>query len=54
MHVTSDPLNPDTDGDGLSDREEFDLKTDPTKADTDGDHIPDFVEVRGFILRTRA
>ena len=51
MHVTSDPLNPDTDGDGLSDREEFDLKTDPTKADTDGDHIPDFVEVRGFILR---
>lgn len=37
----------DTDGDGLTDREETDIyKTDPTKADTDGDGYPDGLEVR--------
>ncbi|HSD12437.1 MAG TPA: L,D-transpeptidase family protein [Patescibacteria group bacterium] len=37
----------DTDGDGLTDREETDIyKTDPAKADTDGDGYPDGQEVR--------
>src|SRR5262249_22468768 len=51
MHVTSDPKRADTDGDGLSDGEEFDLKTNPRSVDTDGDAISDFSEARGFIVR---
>ncbi|MEL6180440.1 MAG: hypothetical protein AAFS10_15885, partial [Myxococcota bacterium] len=44
--VTSDPTTPDTDGDGLTDAEEFQLKSDPRDADTDGDGLSDFDEVR--------
>lgn len=45
-----DPDNPDdatedADGDGLSNAEEFDLKTDPNNTDSDGDGITDAVEV---------
>jgi len=40
VHGT-DPLNPDTDGDGLSDGSEVASGTDPSKADTDGDGISD-------------
>jgi len=36
-----DPLNPDSDGDMLSDGEEVSLGTDPCNCDTDGDGIPD-------------
>ncbi|MCH9694901.1 MAG: FG-GAP-like repeat-containing protein [Gammaproteobacteria bacterium] len=39
--VFSDPLNVDSDGDTLSDLQEFDLGTDPDRADTDGDGIAD-------------
>ena len=45
----TDPLNPDTDGDGLSDFEEiFEHRTNPTNPDTDGDGVSDFLEVRGY------
>ncbi|MCA9092620.1 MAG: hypothetical protein KDA68_03985 [Planctomycetaceae bacterium] len=44
-HVVSDPKKVDTDGDGLTDKEEYDLKTDPTKADTDGDGVNDIDEL---------
>ncbi len=58
-HVVPNPNNPDTDGDRLSDFEEFDLKTDPScplppscgGADTDADGLSDFEEVKGFQLR---
>jgi hypothetical protein len=45
-----DPDNPDlanndTDGDGLSDEEEYNHDTDPTKADTDGDGMNDRWEI---------
>lgn len=49
--VTSDPSNPDTDGDGLLDGEEKFLGTDPQSDDTDGDGLGDLMEVRGFELR---
>ncbi|MGI8743080.1 MAG: Ig-like domain-containing protein [Bryobacteraceae bacterium] len=43
----TDPHNPDTDGDGLSDGDEVNkYKTNPLLADTDGDLIPDGVEVQ--------
>ena len=41
----TDPLNADTDGDGLGDAAEFDLGTDPLNADTDGDGLEDGAEV---------
>ncbi|MFS9264933.1 Rib/alpha-like domain-containing protein, partial [Streptococcus mitis] len=44
----SSPENPstkDTDGDGLTDKEEAEKGTDPTKADTDGDGVTDKEEV---------
>ena len=46
----TDPLNPDTDGDKLFDREEVEVyKTDPLKTDTDGDRYDDGTEVQnGF------
>ncbi|MCC6456060.1 MAG: hypothetical protein IT328_13990 [Caldilineaceae bacterium] len=49
--VTSDPSNPDTDGDGLRDGEELQLGSDPSNVDTDGDGLTDFEEVHGFELR---
>jgi len=46
-HIGSgtDPLDPDTDADGLSDGEEIALGTDPTDTDTDGDGLTDSEEV---------
>jgi hypothetical protein len=41
---TSDPLKTDTDNDGLSDFEEYALKTDPRNPDTDGDNLSDVFE----------
>lgn len=42
----TDPLNPDTDGDGLSDGDEvLKYKTDPLNPDTDGDGLSDGDEV---------
>ncbi|MDQ2949253.1 MAG: hypothetical protein M3Y27_25495, partial [Acidobacteriota bacterium] len=42
----TDPHNPDTDGDGLTDGDEVNkYKTNPLLADTDGDGIPDGVEI---------
>jgi len=43
--VTSDPANPDTDGDGLTDAEERAFVTDPRQADTDQDGLTDFAEI---------
>ncbi len=37
----TDPLDADTDGDGLDDGEEVDLGTDPLDPDSDGDGAPD-------------
>jgi hypothetical protein len=42
----TDPQNPDTDGDGLPDGEEVNVRgTDPNDPDTDGDGLSDAVEV---------
>ena len=44
--IGTDPNNPDTDGDGLKDGEEYlTYRTDPLKADTDGDGLTDGDEV---------
>jgi hypothetical protein len=44
----TDPNNPDTDGDKLSDMDEVRVwLTDPLKADTDGDGYPDGAEILG-------
>jgi len=43
--VTSDPLRKDTDGDGIDDGREFQLRSDPRRADTDGDGLDDLVEL---------
>jgi len=43
----SDPLDADTDDDGLTDGREVDLGTSPRNADSDGDHLADGVEVNG-------
>ncbi|MFB6163502.1 MAG: hypothetical protein ABEJ86_08730, partial [Halococcoides sp.] len=42
--VTSNPLVVDTDGDALTDLQEWANGTDPSRTDTDGDHILDRVE----------
>lgn len=42
----TDPCNPDTDNDGLSDGDEvFKYKTDPMRSDSDGDGLYDFDEI---------
>ena len=41
----TDPNDPDSDDDGLSDGDEVDLGTDPNNPDTDGDGISDGDEV---------
>lgn len=41
----SDPEDPDSDNDGLTDQEEKDLGTNPNSADTDGDGLDDLYEV---------
>jgi len=44
--IGTDPNNPDTDGDGLNDGEEFlNYKTNPLVVDTDGDGLSDYTEV---------
>lgn len=43
--VTSDPFVADTDGDGVSDRDERTYGTDPRRVDTDGDQLSDFMEL---------
>lgn len=46
QELGTDPSKPDTDGDGLSDRDEVeDLKTDPLRTDSDGDRVNDGEEV---------
>ncbi|GIW68244.1 MAG: hypothetical protein KatS3mg099_192 [Candidatus Parcubacteria bacterium] len=42
----ANPRNPDTDGDGLSDNEEFARGTSSLTADSDGDGLPDGEEAR--------
>jgi hypothetical protein len=44
--VSPDPLNADSDGDGLEDGKEIRIGTDPTRSDTDGDHMSDRTELR--------
>ncbi|NAS89549.1 hypothetical protein C4E24_07445, partial [ANME-1 cluster archaeon AG-394-G21] len=44
IHVTSEHLLQDTDFDGLSDSEEYNLGSNPRALDTDGDGLNDFVE----------
>lgn len=46
IKVDSNPDVTDTDGDGLTDYEEWDLRTDPRAVDTDKDGLTDFEEVR--------
>ena len=47
VKIGTDPKNPDTDGDGLNDGEEYlTIKTDPLKVDTDGEGLSDFEEVK--------
>lgn len=43
LHTNSS--NPDTDGDSLSDRDEFAIGTDPLNPDTDDDGIPDGIDL---------
>ncbi len=42
--VTSDPNDPDTDGDALWDAQELNIGTDPRSVDTDGDQLNDWAE----------
>lgn len=44
LSVTSDPMAPDTDADGLNDTEEWDLLSDPRSSDSDGDGLSDLEE----------
>lgn len=41
----TDPMDPDSDGDGLTDGEEREIALDPNNPDTDGDCLPDGVEM---------
>jgi hypothetical protein len=43
--VTSDPDDPDTDLDGIGDRDEQTYKTDPRSSDTDADQLTDYQEL---------
>lgn len=45
---TSDPARADTDGDGLTDVEEYAARTDPQRRDTDGDALSDFGELNSY------
>ncbi len=46
LQIGTDPFNPDTDGDGLTDGQElYEYFTDPLVADTDGDGLSDGDEV---------
>ena len=48
-NVNSDPLNPDTDGDGLLDNEEFFANTNPRARDTDTDGLWDGEEAKRWL-----
>ncbi|MEO0651580.1 MAG: hypothetical protein AAFZ65_12970, partial [Planctomycetota bacterium] len=53
--VASDPFSANSDGDALTDDEEFAFKTDPSRADTDGDLLDDHVELFQYLSQpTRA
>ncbi len=52
IHVTSDPLLPDTDLDGLADPNEYAMGTNPRDPDTDNDGLSDYAEWRGFSRQT--
>lgn len=46
QQIGTDPMNPDTDADGLSDGDEYlNYKTNPLNKDTDGDSLSDYDEV---------
>jgi len=45
LSVSSDPMAPDTDADGLNDSEESALLSDPRSIDSDGDGLPDLREL---------
>gem|GEM_PF-5977657 len=46
-----DPLNPDTDGDNVTDGKEVNTyNTDPLNPDTDGDNVTDGKEINGYDL----
>src|SRR5690606_26755506 len=46
----TDPLNPDTDGDGLNDGDEVNIyKTDPLNPDTDGDGLKDGADRKSVV-----
>lgn len=47
-HVASNPDLRDTDGDGLTDGEEFASRTDATRSDTDGDMLSDYAELNVY------
>jgi hypothetical protein len=51
VQATSMKNDRDSDDDGLTDLEEFQLKTHPMKKDTDNDGLTDFEEVRGYHVR---
>jgi|WetSurMetagenome_2_1015567.scaffolds.fasta_scaffold09173_5 hypothetical protein len=46
--TTSSPAIVDTDGDGLTDKQEAALGTDPLKIDTDGDGLTDYEEINVY------
>ncbi|WP_336358969.1 dockerin type I domain-containing protein [Haloarcula sp. CGMCC 1.6347] len=46
LNVTSSPLNPDTDGDKISDADEWRYRTNPRQVDTDKDGVSDTTELR--------
>lgn len=52
VSVTSDPLLNDTDIDGLTDYQEFNMTTNPRDPDTDDDGLTDFEEWRRFSPQT--
>ncbi len=49
FNTNSDPLDPDTDDDGLNDNEEFLAKTNPRAKDTDGDGLWDSEEAKRWL-----
>lgn len=46
--VASTPTLRDTDGDGLTDGEEFAARSDPTRKDSDGDMLSDYAEIKVY------
>ncbi len=53
-HVTSNPQLADSDGDGLSDAEEWAIGCDPKSADTDGDLLDDEIEWNTWFTSTNS